>query len=464
MVYEALAGKGGDNGSSRCQARVALLYIYSRMNSRGNGGWWVFTLFVTNEIPSVVVTFVALIMFLQMGVGMTLATAYAALLLLPWVAQPLMRSLPAFARDGGEDRHRLLWTECLMSAVMVFFALRMGNKPLLTLLMLFIISILSAWHDLLARRYYADRVGNAPGGGTWMSVLRTLSSQMATVLTYGLMIMAVGVLEIYFRQRAAWYSWALCCYMLAGCYMLLTVANMLLLDRTHALPQPPVPHHRRRQWVMQAGLLALMLLPQGLMFFSRTIFLLARPQEGGLGCTLQEVGFAQGTIGVIAFLLGVTVGQRLQRRRGEAWMELPLTLCLGLSPLAYLTMTYLPPGNLGALSAYTFLAQLLFGLGLNGCRRRIEHISGERYRNAVNPLYIPIVSLCLLLPMAASGFMAGRLTFRGLFLVDTLCAPASWAVLAMVWMWHRAKARTSAGRRTGTGQAAAGHGNSLNTE
>jgi PAT family beta-lactamase induction signal transducer AmpG len=61
----------------------------------------------------------------------------------------------------------------------------------------------------------------------------------------------------------------------------------------------------------------MMLLPQGLMFYSRTIFLLARPQYGGVGCTLQEIGFAQGTIGVIAFLLGVSMGRSMQYRYGE---------------------------------------------------------------------------------------------------------------------------------------------------
>jgi uncharacterized membrane protein len=72
------------------------------------------------------------------------------------------------------------------------------------------------------------------------------------------------------------------------------------------------------------------------------------------------------------------------------------------------------------------MAQLLFGLGLNACRKYIENISGERYQNAVNPLYIPVISLCLLLPMALSGFLLERMSYEHFFLMDALCAPIAW--------------------------------------
>ena len=405
------------------------------MDRLSKSGLWIFTLFATNEIPSVVVMFVALIMFLQMNVGMAMATIYSAMLLLPRALQPLMRNFLPEARDGGGWWCHLWWTECLMTVVMAAFALFMGRRPMMIFCMLLCISLLSAWHDLLVRRYYASRMNDQ--SGRWLSVLRVLSSQMAMVLTYGLMIMAVGVLEIYFRQKAMWYSWALCCYILAGVYMFLTLLNMLFIDRSAPRPNPVPGQYRRRQWMMHALILALLLLPQGLMFYCRTIFLLASPQEGGLGRTLQDVGFAQGTIGVIAFLLGVTLGRRIQHKLNETHLELPLTMCLGLSPAVYLLMTQCPPDGLMVLSAYTFVAQLLFGLGLTGCQRRIARISGDRYRNAVNPIHIPIISLCLLLPMAASGYLAERLSFSGFFLLDTLCAPVAWIIVAAVsWYYN----------------------------
>ena len=398
------------------------------------GGFWTITLFAANEIPSAVVTFVALIMFLQMNIGVALSTLFAAILLLPWVAQPFMRRL---LPGMGGDRWWLHLIEIILAGTMALFALTLRNGMWWTMLMLAWISTLSAWHDIMAKHYFMRRTMMAQE--THHSVLRALSSQMATVLTYGLMIMAVGVLQIYFRQRSQTYSWALGYYILAGAYLLMTLMNMLLLrnaGNTEITTTRQWPWQQKR-WKEHLIMLLLMLMPQGLMFYSRTVFLLAQPQEGGLGCTLQEVGFAHGTIGVIAFLTGVALGKGILNKWGENRTKWPLTICLGLSPAVYLTMTHCRPEGVWMLSAYTLMAQLLFGIGLNACRRYIENLSGERYRNSVNPLYIPAISLCIVLPMALSGFLLERLDFKLFFMLDTLCAPITWVAILCLTNMHK---------------------------
>ena len=398
------------------------------------GGFWTITLFAANEIPSAVVTFVALIMFLQMNIGVALSTLFAAILLLPWVAQPFMRRL---LPGMGGDRWWLHLIEIILAGTMALFALTLRNGMWWTMLMLAWISTLSAWHDIMAKHYFMRRTMMAQE--THHLVLRALSSQMATVLTYGLMIMAVGVLQIYFRQRSQTYSWALGYYILAGAYLLMTLMNMLLLrnaGNTEITTTRQWPWQQKR-WKEHLIMLLLMLMPQGLMFYSRTVFLLAQPQEGGLGCTLQEVGFAHGTIGVIAFLTGVALGKGILNKWGENRTKWPLTICLGLSPAVYLTMTHCKPEGVWMLSAYTLMAQLLFGIGLNACRRYIENLSGERYRNSVNPLYIPAISLCIVLPMALSGFLLERLNFEQFFMLDTLCAPITWVAILCLTNMHK---------------------------
>jgi PAT family beta-lactamase induction signal transducer AmpG len=398
------------------------------------GGFWTITLFAANEIPSAVVTFVALIMFLQMNIGVALSTLFAAILLLPWVAQPFMRRL---LPGMGGDRWWLHLIEIILAGTMALFALTLRNGMWWTMLMLAWISTLSAWHDIMAKHYFMRRTMMAQE--THHLVLRALSSQMATVLTYGLMIMAVGVLQIYFRQRSQTYSWALGYYILAGAYLLMTLMNMLLLrnaGNTEITTTRQWPWQQKR-WKEHLIMLLLMLMPQGLMFYSRTVFLLAQPQEGGLGCTLQEVGFAHGTIGVIAFLTGVALGKGILNKWGENRTKWPLTICLGLSPAVYLTMTHCRPEGVWMLSAYTLMAQLLFGIGLNACRRYIENLSGERYRNSVNPLYIPAISLCIVLPMALSGFLLERLDFKLFFMLDTLCAPITWVAILCLTNMHK---------------------------
>ena len=56
----------------------------------------------------------------------------------------------------------------------------------------------------------------------------------------------------------------------------------------------------------------------------------------------------------------------------------------------------------------------------------VRYISGERYRSTINYLYIPLVCLVMLLPMAASGWLVARLGFRTFFLFDSLLVLPAW--------------------------------------
>ena len=159
------------------------------------------------------------------------------------------------------------------------------------------------------------------------------------------------------------------------------------------------------------------------MFHARVLYLYLSQAQGGLQCTMQEIGFAQGTVGVIAFSVGLFLGRRLIRLHTLERLFWPMAFCIVLSPFVYLGMTYWPPQALWQLCLCTMSAQLLFGLGLGICRLPISAISGARYRNTINMLQIPLVSVCLLVPMAISGWMVERLGFSTYFLINSLCAP-----------------------------------------
>ena len=96
-------------------------------------------------------------------------------------------------------------------------------------------------------------------------------------------------------------------------------------------------------------LLFLLLLPQALMFHTRVLYLYDTHAHGGLQCTIQEIGFAQGTVGVIAFSLGIALGRLLIIRHTLQRLFWPMALSLVLSPFVYLGMTLWPPQSLIAL-------------------------------------------------------------------------------------------------------------------
>lgn len=389
------------------------------------------TLFAAEEIPATIVTYVALLMLLQLGLTPARATLYTAILFVPWMLKPFMR--PWVDRVGaGHLRLMLHLIEALLSGSMLLLAFSFRQGSMAVFFALVLVSLFCAWHGLAARRYYESML--RPSFRQLLVVPMHICSQVAVIFTYGAIIFLVGILQVYFRQMIR-YSWALGCYVAAGFFLFFSLLHLCTLSSSRKIQatdsiQTPVGHgtfsafpvrgQNRLHWLF---ILFLLLLPQSLMFHARVLYLFSPHVQGGLQCTIQEIGFAQGTVGVIAFSLGIAIGRRLIRRYTLQRLFWPMALCIVLSPFVYLGMTICPPRDLLQLSLCTMSAQLLFGLGLGACRLPVGVISGTRYRDTVNMLRIPLVSAVMLVPMALSGWAVEHLGFGTYFFLNALSAP-----------------------------------------
>ena len=403
---------------------------------------WIATLFAAEEIPFALITFVAMLIFLHEGLSATEVTLQSSILFMPWVLKSWMRS---YVKRAGNYRRWIQVAEVLITLSLGALAFALPHGKWWTLASLMAISLLCAWHELLARMYYERML--RPEDQRRYNSLKTTASQMAVVLTYGLVIIAVGILQIYFRERRFTYSWSLGMYITSGIFMLFMLLHLLILrrpvnDREHptntvggSIKAELHVIERIRQrplWWRHLLALQLMLIPQGLLFFTRTIFLMDSPRNGGLGCTLQEVGFAQGTVGVIAFLSGMGASRWLMNNIPQDKLRSLFAVSLGLSPFVYLFMTFYPPQSLMPLSIATFQAQLFFGFGLGACRADIRYISGERYRNTVNILYVPLISMCMLIPMAISGWLIEHLDYQTFFTINAATSILAWTLIPTI--------------------------------
>lgn len=399
---------------------------------------WLPTLFAAEAIPSAMITFVALLMFLQLNIGWAYSTLLCALLSLPWVLKSFVRQK---VRNAGRFAYVLRGIEgaiFVMLCALAFCFNGSAESRYLVFAALFVLCLFCAWHELAARMYYErmlrprqQRLYNSP---------KMFSSQASTVFTYGVMIVVVGSLEVFYhnRRHAIALSWSSAIYLLAGLYLLIVLYNFFVLrsprvgDRrqhdslgnavraeVHVIDR--IAH--KPHWFTVILCLFFFLLPQSLMFYTRVLFLMAPSATGGLGCSLQWIGWAQGTVGVMAFSLGLGLGYRLKWRRRLSW---PQAVAMPLSPVVYYLMTLYPPTGLLPLCIATFTAQLFFGFGLNACMVFIRYISGERYRSTINYLYIPLISLVMLPAVASSGWLVGRIGFHLFFLIDMLLAIPAW--------------------------------------
>ena len=106
--------------------------------------WWVATLFAAEEIPASIVTYVAVLMFLQTDTSPATSTFYCGLLFLPWVLKSFLRNR---VRALGHFRYQLQWLELALVATMMALAfsfLRYTHQTFALFFGLFVLSFLSA--------------------------------------------------------------------------------------------------------------------------------------------------------------------------------------------------------------------------------------------------------------------------------------------------------------------------------
>lgn len=420
---------------------------------------WIPSLFAAEAIPSAMITFVALLMFLQMGETWGVATLLCGLLTLPWVLKSFVRA--KVERMGHLALQlRVVETAIFADIVVLAFCFTSGSDRVWDVFAsLFVLCLLCAWHELAARLHYEHML--RPPLQRYYNGIKMFASQSAVVVTYGIMIVGVGFLEVFYHNRrdVLAQSWSLAVYALAGIYLLLVAYNMFALPGTsqsqyasvregrHHGQEPQTTDdafstgdairaevrvldrlvHKRHWWAVFLALTVL-LVPQALMFHTRVLFFLAPHGDGGLGATLQEIGLAQGTVGVMAFCAGMVIGSLLADSR--RWALTAATFVLPLSPLVYWHLAATMPTSLPTWCAATFVAQLLFGFGLNACMPYVRFFSGDRYRSTTGFLYIPLVALAMLPTMAVSGWLVERWGFTTFFAIDSAMILPAWAAAA----------------------------------
>lgn len=387
--------------------------------------------------------FVALLMFLQFGASESMAALYSGLLFLPWVMKSYLYSK---VRKAGAFKRNIHWVELMMFVCLMGIAVYISEakvKDWLLFIFLFVLSCFCAWHELLSRMYYSQML--EPREQKLYGNTKMVSSQLSLVVTYGILIIIAGFFEVFFRSYQK--AWAMESSLVAGGFLLFCILNIVVLPQLR-VRQPyqyeSVAETVKTEWHIVSRIrqkphifaillsLFFLLLPQSLMFNTRVFFLLSSSDRGGLDCSVQDVGFAQGTIGVLAFFIGIASGRALMRKLGNRNLFGTTAVVLTLSPLPYMLMAQHPQiGDMLLLCCMTFAAQFCFGFGLNVCRVYVPYISEQRYRNVTNFLYLPMVASLMVVPMAVSGWLCTELGYQTFFMLCVAMAPVAWMMLAL---------------------------------
>lgn len=392
----------------------------SNMHKKRNSPWvWIPSLFATEAIVSATITYVALLMFVQLGASYSKAAFLSAALMIPSVIKPYIHIKPKYAKYLKSTIVFLQMMLFIAFVVTAFVINSPDSNIYKVFASLMAVAFLNAVNERVISLYYYNVTEKT--AQNFLANYKFVSTQISFILTYGILIIFVGFHEIFFRNMTL--AWSMEYYVVAGVLLILLMFNTLLMQKPKEAENLDTETHVRlkqerkiyRKFIV---VIAILLLPQSLLFCTRVFFLMAPESAGGLGCTLQDVGFAQGTIGVIAFMTGTFIGQHLLRRYGNKRMFWSMTLPLLFSPFFYLMMNlFIKNPNMLDICLMTTGSQLCFGFGLNICIIMIKKTTDVFDDNILSLVHLPVVSVSMALPISLSGFLLSKLSFTNFFIL-----------------------------------------------
>lgn len=395
------------------------------MNLSKNPWSWVPSLYFAEGIPYVAVMTIALVLYKQLGLSNTEITYYTSWLYLPWVIKPLWSPFIDLIKT---KRWWITSMQLLIGAAFGGVAFTIPTDFWLqgTLAFFWIMAFSSATHDIAADGYYMLALDSHEQ--SWFVGIRSTFYRLAMIVGQGVLVMIAGTLEIIFRDQIA-YSWSLLFYGCCGLFI------AIWLWHSYILPHPTEDGIRegvtastiladfkqtiktffQKEQVL-VGILFMLLyrMPEGLLVKVSTLFLIDSESNGGLGLSPQELGFVQGTVGVIGLTLGGILGGIVAGNDGlKKWLW-PMVCAITLPDIVYVFMAYVLPTDLITVNICVFIEQFGYGFGFTAYMLYLIYYSRGEYKTSHYALCTAFMALSMMIPGLFAGALqeaVGYLTF-----------------------------------------------------
>ena len=400
---------------------------------------WIPTLYFAEGLPYVVVMTLSVIMYKRLGVSNADIALFTSWLYFPWVIKPVWSPFVDLIRTKR-------WWICAMQLLIgggmagVAFVLPGDFFLRLSLAFFWLMAFSSATHDIAADGFYM--LGLSEERQAFFIGIRNTFYRVAMLTGQGLLVMLAGLLESATGRIP--FAWSIVFFVLAGCFIALS------LWHRYILPRPSVDVSRtvlapgaifkafgdtfvsffRKKGIVPALLFMLTYrLGESQLVKLASPFLLDSREVGGLSLSTGEVGFAYGTVGVIALLAGGVLGGMMIARDGLRRWLWPMALAISLPNLVYLYMAYAMPDSLLVVNACVAVEQFGYGFGFTAYTMYLMLFADGPYKTSHYAISTGFMALGMMLPGMISGWIQELIGYRYFFIWVMVCCIPLFLVL-----------------------------------
>lgn len=399
---------------------------------------WVSSLYFVEGVPYVLVMSIALIFYHDVGLSNTNAALLTSWLYLPWVIKPFWSP---FVDMFKSKRWWILVMQTLLAVLMggVVFALNLPNFVTWTLIIFWLMAFSSATHDVAADGFYMLALNESQQ--SFYVGIRSTFYRISTIVTQGGLLFCVSYLQENL-QLATYDSWKWIFIAVAGLFLLLMLYHKFVLpcpsddgtneeSRYHFLEgyfKIFIEFFKKESIVISILFLLLYRLPEALLVKICPLFFLDEVANGGLGLSKGELGFIQGTVGVIGLLIGGILGGWMVSKHGLKKSLWPMVFAISIPDALYLIMAYFQNASLLFVSASVFVEQLGYGFGFTAYMLYMIYISQGKYKTAYYAFCTGFMALSMMLPGLFAGWLQEILGYKDFFIM--VCASTSFTFLS----------------------------------
>ncbi len=390
---------------------------------------WVPSLYFAEGLPYIVVMSVSVIMYKRLGISNTDIAFYTSWLYLPWVIKPFWSPVVDILKT---KRWWIIAMQLFLGAGFAGVALTLptDNFFKFSLAFLWLVAFSSATHDISIDGFYM--LGLSKHNQAWFVGIRNTAYRFAMIFGQGLLIIFAGYLETNNVGGSAniSFAWMITFFVLAGLFIL------FFLYHNYALPYPEkdrtkreltfklfsneflqtfVLFFKKKQIIIILLFILLYRLGEGQLAKIAAPFLLDARYVGGLGLTTSQVGFAYGTVGIIALIIGGLLGGFVSAKHGLKYWIWWMLAAINLPDIVYVFLSYTQTSNLFVVNAAIAIEQFGYGFGFTAFLLYLIYISEGNYKTAHYAIATGLMALGMMIPGMLSGWLQELIGYKEFF-------------------------------------------------
>ena len=403
---------------------------------------WIPTLYFAQGLPYVAVMTISVIMYKRLGISNAELAFYTGWLNLPWVIKPLWSPFIDLIKT---KRWWITWMQLLIGAGLAGIAFTIPTDYFfqLTLAVFWLLAFSSATHDIAADGFYM--LGLSSHEQALFVGIRSTFYRIATIAGQGLLIMLAGHLETTTGNIP--FAWSITFMVLAGLFLALWGWHKFILPRPdsdkpaqhvststlmHEFLETFVSFFRKKQAGIAILFMLLYRLPEAQLAKMSIPFLIDPVGEGGLGLTTEQIGFVQGTVGIIGLTLGGILGGIAVSRHGlKRWLW-PMVWAISLPDIVYVYLSYVQPSSLLLVNTCVFIEQFGYGFGFTAYMLYLIYFADGEHKTAHYAICTAFMALGMMIPGMAAGWLQEVMGYQVFFIWIMVCTLATFGVTALL--------------------------------